>query len=236
MQVVIRMDSNHIKNKGFPVELAFVDVQEFLKLNSGDYLAELERAKIQVVSIHSPHFKILDPEIRAIFFKLRYLATKLNAKTIVAHPSYGNLKNKEVLKNLAIINNMTGGYARVCIEKFTSRRRIISSREDYTLMRTLFPNLYCCYDFSHVPRGNEETIIDYLPITPVIHVSNRKGDNIQHQRLFDTSCNLDYDKIVNILKQNNWSGELVIEYLEKFHSYVEQDAKRLEKIIYGDKK
>lgn len=231
MQVALRMDRNYIKNNRFPVELAFVDVQEFLDTKNYLYVDRIKEIGVDVVSIHAPHFKILDPDIKRIWYKLIHLAKQLKVEHIVFHPSYGNFFDNAVAQNLSFINNLTKRFTIVCVEKFGSKRRIISSYENFLRLRSFFDNLYCCYDFSHV-IGNEYTVEAYLPFTKSLHVSNRKGENTQHQRLFDKTCDLDYNLIIQNLKRNCWDGILVLEYMKEFHEYLVEDAQRLEELIY----
>jgi len=230
LEISIRMDSNFIKPCTYPIELAFVCVDNFLKTKNKEIIHKIEISGLTASSIHAPHVSILDSKLNNVLYKLRALSRDLKVKNIVIHPSFANIKSKEVLGSIEQIKTILCDF-NVCIERFTSKRRWVSTLEEFKYINKEF-GFKCCYDYSHVPQGNEETIIDYLPFTPIIHVSNRKGENTQHQRLFDQSCNLDYTKIVKILKEYSFTGELVLEYLPAYHKYLIEDAQRLEELIY----
>lgn len=225
LEISIRMDANYIKQCKYPVELAFVDVNNFLYYNNRDIMDKIANNDLIVSSIHAPHFKLEDLRLEVICNKLVDLMRDLLVKSVVIHPSFAKLHTDNTLRRLNLIKSILYDF-NICIERFTSKRRWVSTLEEFKYINKKF-DFKCCYDYSHVPNGNEETIIPYLPFTPIIHVSNRKEENTQHQRLFDSSCCLDYTKIFRLLKEYNWSGELCLEYMPEYHKYLEQDADKL---------
>lgn len=231
IEVSIRMSAEHLEKSVFPIELAFYNVDDFLRMGINELVNKIETLRLKISSIHAPQFKILDKNLMKIWIILKSLCDKLNVNYVVMHPSFGKL-DSFVYEKFNLISGIMQE-SNVCIEKFGSKKRIVSTLESYKEVKSHYSNFYCCFDFSHT-RGDEAEIEPYLSFTPIIHVSNTVGE-LQHQRLFDKNGRLDYTEVIKILQKHNWNGVLVIEYLLEHHSHLIEDAQRLEKIIYGEK-
>jgi len=228
LEVAVRMDSNYLKFCRFKIELAFVDTQVFLSTKNRGYIQKIKQEKLKVFSIHAPHFKVADPQLESILYKLKELGNELLVDNIVIHPSFAKLHTDSTLHSLDLIKSILGDF-NICIETFGSKKRWGCWGNFDWLNR--YYGFRVCYDFSHT-REDEEDIHYYLPIISVFHFSNTVG-NKQHLPCFIENGRIDFKKVIKILHKFNWNGVITLEYLKEYHNLLEQDAQSLEELIYG---
>jgi hypothetical protein len=127
----------------------------------------------------------------------------------------------------------------LCWETFESRRRIFGGIGE---MFKFCKDSLChriCYDFSHIHKEQEkilEELKENIDIIKIFHVSNRIQNSIkQHYPVYysEEKIALDFDKILSFLKQNEFKGHLVLEYLPQFHSQLLQDGLKLKNLYEG---
>lgn len=226
------------KDIGF-VEVAFLDPELFLNINIRDILSPFKKPNIEASSIHFAQFNLskLDMFLK-VFNKTAKIANSLNCNLIVIHPNMGKY---EVIKRfleeeIDPVLKKEGLY--LCWETFESRRRIFGGVDE---MFNFCKNTCChriCYDFSHIHKEQEEILKDIkenIDIIKIFHISNRIKNSIkQHYPVYysEEEMALDFDKILSFLRQNEFRGHLVLEYLPQFHSQLLPDGLKL-KNIYG---
>lgn len=228
IKVAVRMDAEHLQESKFSIELAFWDEQWFLKTDITQLKQSIDYHKLEVASIHAPAFRMLRGDTVWPWCKLFEIARMLGVTHIVAHPPFG--KFREFADSLPELCSFMSyfGELRICWEKFSSKRRVLSTFEEFSEIMNLSPKFGYCWDYSHVD-GDEGEIEPYLPFTPIIHVSNTNTEgNLRHQRLFISGQRLNYNIVLKVLKDNNWTGLLVLEYMKDLHEYLVSDAHDLD--------
>jgi len=223
------------------VEVAFLDPELFINLELKDIIMPFEKTNIKASSIHFAQFNIskLDLFLK-VFNKTAKIAGLLNCDLIVIHPSMGKYEavKRFLSEKIDPVLEREGLY--LCWETFESRRRIFGGIGE---MFKFCKDSLChriCYDFSHIHKEQEkilEELKENIDIIKIFHVSNRIQNSIkQHYPVYysEEKIALDFDKILSFLKQNEFKGHLVLEYLPQFHSQLLQDGLKL-KNLYEEK-
>jgi sugar phosphate isomerase/epimerase len=124
----------------------------------------------------------------------------------------------------------------LCWETFESKRRVFGGIENMFKFckDTRFHRI--CYDFSHVHKEQERILKDIkenIDIIKIFHLSNRIQDSIkQHYPVYYTEekVALDFDKVLSFLREIEYRGHLVLEYLPQFHSQLRPDGLNLKNL------
>lgn len=218
------------------VELAFHLPGRFLsEVELSEVLLPLDRHQIRVSSIHMAHARITEKgEFLSTFCKTTKMAKALGCAKIVVHPSRGVLNNNidkfitSILDPLLQAENVY-----ILWETFSSQRRFLSGIEEIASFCRHKANHYACYDFTHIHKPQEEVEEEvglFLDQIKSFHVSNRCGRQ-QHLPVFSQEGDLDFHRIIGMLKREGFVGTLVLEYMPQFHDRLGEDALLLRDLV-----
>jgi sugar phosphate isomerase/epimerase len=219
------------------IETAFFNSDLFLKVDVGKIVKPFAQLNIKVSSLHFAQFSLVNLDLFArVFHKTIRIAMSLDCDSIVIHPSMGRLKAIANFLEKKIDPVLEKEKIYFCWETFESKRRIFGGLENLAnyCRNTQYHRI--CYDFSHIHKNQQEILEDlekYLGLIRVFHRSNRiKGSIKQHYPVYYTQEDvaLNFDEILTFLKQKNFNGHLVLEYLPQFHSQLLQDALTLKSV------
>lgn len=215
------------------IEAAFYSTELFLRnVRLEDVVEPVKDIQLQVSSVHMAHAKITDfPLFELVLDKTIQIAKALDCEDIVVHPSKGDLNGVKGF----IENNIDKILGRekffLCWETFTSRKRFLSGIDgiaDFCRGRQWHK---ACYDFSHI-HDEEEVVLKqvskYLDLIKIFHISNRiSNQKLQHLPVFhrgEGELDLDFMPILKLIKEKEYNGTLVLEYLPEFHEQMVSDA------------
>lgn len=210
-------------NINVPVEVALPYYWDIYEPVRGCLTVIAEKIKsydTEVLSVHAVQAPITDERFKIWGKEIAAFAKVLGAVTITLHPNNVN-KDKvvqdEALKNLEYFAGLYKDEPVFCIETFEGKRRIFTPDEIVTL------NLPMTLDISHIQddekiwkliKGYKERILN-------IHLSARDGTR-QHLPI-DDFCK----EVVQYLIDNKWDGNIILEYLFKFHDQMQKDLELL---------
>jgi len=222
------------------VELAFFNVQEFLKLRIGDILKEVKGRGLEVVTIHAPNAKIHRvEEFEIVIERCCNLANKLDCDTVVLHPCFLRKKfdREGAIRVLdeEITSILENYRVTLCWETFINENRLF--RNPYEIYRFCVERDFygMCYDFSHIPDDQNyviKQIREFRNHIFVYHISNREranktaGKPLNHIPIFDEKGVLDFRKILNT-NLINPASSLILEYRNEFSEKLREDLKLL---------
>lgn len=221
------------------IEVAFFNFDLFLKVDTGKIIKPFDKLSLRASSLHFAQFSLVSLDLFAkVFHKTIKVAKSLNCDSIVIHPSMGRLKAIGNFLKEKIYPILEKEKIYFCWETFESKRRIFGGLKNLAnyCKNTQYHRI--CYDFSHIHKDQQEVFEDlekYLDLIRVFHISNRIKRSIkQHYPIYYTQEDmaLNFDEIVTFLKQKDFNGHLVLEYLPQFHSQLLPDALSL-KNAYG---
>jgi len=221
------------------IEVAFFNSDLFLGIDIGEIIKPFAKINLKVSSLHFAQFSLVNLDLFAkVFHKTIRIAKCLDCNSIVIHPSMGKLKAMGNFLKKKIDPILEKEKIYFCWETFESKRRIFGGPENLAnyCRNTQYHRI--CYDFSHIHKDQQEILKDlekYLDLIKIFHLSNRvKGSIKQHYPIYYTQEDmaLSFDEILTFLKQKNFNGHLVLEYLPQFHAQLLQDALTL-KSVYG---
>ncbi len=212
------------------IELAFYLPEDFYKINPEEVCLPVLEQKLKVNSIHLPHIDFNKPGIIAnTLLKIAPIGKKLNCNLLVAHPSFGPFEEFRK-KPLNTLNELlTECDLQICWETFSSKRRIFYTLEGLSSFCRENNRYHICYDTSHVGKSQEKVLTDlnrYLPFIKIIHCSNISSQK-QHLPIRSPDGILDFDEIFRFLKEKEYSGKIVLEYLPEFHDRLIPDCLNL---------
>lgn len=227
------------KDIGF-VEVAFLNPELFLNAELKDIIMPFEKTNIKASSIHFAQFSLskLDLFLK-VFNKTVKIAKSLNCDFIVVHPSMGKYDAIKRFLNEKIDPVLEREGLFLCWETFESRRRIFGGIDEMFKFCKDTQYQRICYDFSHIHKEQEKILEDLkenIDIIKIFHLSNRIKNSIkQHYPVYcsDEEIALDFGKILSFLRQNEFRGHLVLEYLPQFHSQLLPDGLKLKDLYEG---
>lgn len=215
------------------IEAAFYSTELFLRnVKVEDVVAPFSDIPIDVSSIHMAHVRITDfPLFELVLGKTIEIAKALKCDDIVVHPSKGKLGDvKDFIEN-TVDRLLNREKIYICWETFSSKKRFLSGITGIAEFCHGKQWHKACYDFSHI-HDEEASVMKqiskYLDYIKIFHISNRlSAQNIQHLPLFHSGSgrlDLDFLSILKFLKDKDYAGTLVLEYLPEFHSQLIEDA------------
>lgn len=215
------------------VETAFYLPQPYLKsVNIEEVISPFKKLKIKCGSLHMAHARITEPFLfEAISKKTIEIARALDCNIIVAHPSFARLKDVESFIDDTISPLLERNAVYLCWETFSGKRRFLSGLEEIANFCQKRKWYKACFDFSHIHEDQEKILEDidkYFSAIKIFHVSNRiTMQKLQHLPLFHEKADLDFHRILNFLKDKDFPGVVVLEYLPEYHGYLKKDAQVL---------
>ncbi|MFQ5753838.1 MAG: sugar phosphate isomerase/epimerase family protein [bacterium] len=210
-------------NIGVPVEVSLPycwDIYEPVRAHLGEIAKKIKSYGTQVLSVHAVQTPITDERFKAWGKEIAEFAKALEATTITLHPNNVN-KDKavqgEAVKNLEYFDGLYKKEVIFCIETFEGKRRVFTPDEIVSL------SLPMTLDTSHIRedekvwsllKGHKERILN-------VHLSARE-DAKQHLPI-DGFCK----DVVRYLIDNDWNGNVILEYLFEFHEQLPKDLELL---------
>lgn len=215
------------------IEVAFYSTELFLRnVKVEDVIETFQKNPMAVSSVHMAHVRITDfPLFELVLGKTIEIAKVLGCQYIVVHPSKGQLNDVKGFIEDKIDKILSLEKIYICWETFSSKKRFLSGINGITEFCHGKQWHKACYDFSHI--HDEEALVikeisRYLDFIKIFHISNRiSAQNIQHLPLFHSGSgrlDLDFLPILKLLKEKDYDGTLVLEYLPEFHSQLLEDA------------
>lgn len=215
------------------IEAAFYSTELFLRnVKVEDVIEPFQKNSMAVSSVHMAHVRITDfPLFELVLGKTIEIAKALGCQYIVVHPSKGQLSGVRDFINDKVDKILNREKVYICWETFSSKKRFISGINGIAEFCHGKQWHKICYDFSHI--HDEEALVikqisRYLDFIKIFHVSNRiSAQNIQHLPIFHSGggrLDLDFLSILKFMKEKDYDGSLVLEYLPEFHDQLLEDA------------
>lgn len=213
------------------IEVAFYSTELFLRnVRVEDVEEPFQKNPIQVSSLHMAHVRITDfPLFELVLTKTVEIAKRLKCQDIVVHPSKGRLCDVKDFIEKTVDRILSHEKITLCWETFSSKKRFLSGINGIAEFCHGRQWHKACYDFSHIHDEQEavvKQIFRYLDYIRIFHMSNRiSAQNVQHLPVFHSGrLDLDFIPILKSLKEKDYNGTLVLEYLPEFHSQLIEDA------------
>lgn len=216
------------------VEVAFYSTELFLRnVKIEGVVRPFQGAvPLEVSSVHMAHAGITDfPLFEVILGRTIEIAKALNCQDIIVHPSKGRLEDVVLFIEEKIDPVLRREKIYLCWETFTSKKRFltgISGIAEFCKGRQWHK---ACYDFSHIHDEQEVVMKEagrYLEFIRVFHISNRISEKkLQHLPVFHKGAgklDLEFGPILRFLKEKDFGGNIVLEYLPEFHSELRKDS------------
>lgn len=221
------------------IEIAFFNPELFLKIDAEKVIEPFTELGIKASSLHFAQFSLVNLDLfTKVFYKTIKIVKSLECDSIVIHPTMGKYRTIENFFKEKIDPVLKKEKIYFCWETFESKRRIFGGLENLTNYCKDTSYHRICYDFSHIHKDQKETLKDlekYIDLIKLFHLSNRVGGSIrQHYPIYyvQEDMALNFDEIFSFLKQRNFDGHLILEYLPQFHSQLLSDSLKL-KDLYG---
>jgi sugar phosphate isomerase/epimerase len=205
-----------------PVELAlpyhwgiFKPVIPYLK----DIAEKIKSYHIEVLSVHSVQSPISNDEFKIWGREIGNFTKAIGGKIITFHPNNANQKHVAQQKALENLKELMEDYNDLIfsIETFSGKRRVFTPQEivGFKLPMTL--------DTAHISDNNEVLglLKEYKNNIVNVHLSAK--NETSHHLPIDDFCK----EVVDYLERTNWKGNIILEYLPKFHSKLLPDLKFL---------
>ena len=221
-----------LSNKIPYIELAFYNPENFKKISIDDVVAPIIEHPIGVLSIHMAHAKITkEKEFIQILGKTIEIARQLLVDVIVIHPSKSKSKPDNIYKFIEKeVDPIIEHYGIIiCWETFTSKYRFFSGPEQIADFCISHKNHKMCYDFSHMHKDTNQVLKDidkYFSFIRIFHVSNW-AEGKQHIPIYTPEGNIDFRIVFKELRDRNFKGHLILEYLPEFHDQLYEDYNRI---------
>lgn len=210
--------------KDAAIQLSFFKNFDFGQFNHRHIKEICKSLNIDVLTVHAPTIDVFDDEFLEVLGKIRNL---YHVNVISIHPQRGDCisamnklrEHAEVLEDLDVI---------LAYENFPSsagRRKWIHLPRDMH-ERFELPFLKLTFDTSHLdnPASCIEEFDAVCDKVVVVHLSDYNKGN-QHQPL-GTGC-VPYEQFVRHLKDKEFSGFVVLEYMEEFEDKLVEGIKKL---------
>lgn len=230
------------------LEVAFFDPRDYPKaflenVEINDVIKPVKALEINVCSVHMADQNLRE-EIRdsqgnfiehcftKVFEKTIEIAKNLECSNIVIHPEKGDNKVFEKYEKF-LDDTLEQNNLNLCWETFESGRRLFSGFENMFEYCKTKSRHKVCYDFSHVHLNQEDTLkfLDAnLDLIKIFHVSNRSQEyrrNSVHLPIEHKEGDLNFREIFSFLKQKNYSGSIVLEYLPQYHEKMAGDIVKI---------
>lgn len=214
--------------KNLKIQLAFFKKEDFFKFNHKDIVEICNCLNIRVSTIHAPCVDVFDRDFLEILKIIKEIY-RINLLTI--HPQKGDCKTAlEKLTELSsVIEEMNMVLAYENFPKDALKRKWIALAGDMYKKFNL-PFLKITFDTAHLdePKDCMDELENIFDKTAVIHLSDK---NLKHRHLPLGEGILPYKELLDYLKRKNYSGFLVLEYLDEFQDRLIEDFKIISRIL-----
>lgn len=217
------------------IEVAFYNPYSFLEnVEPAGIVKPLKEFKMKVSSVHFPQFNLIKKDLfKPIFTATTDILRKLNSHLLIIHPCKGRIEQIEGFINSEINPVLEKEKIYLCWETFESKKRLFGGLEN------IFK--YCkdkqfhgiCYDFSHIHKREKEVLDElnqHIELIKVFHLSNKLKNRMgQHYPIFyrKEEVVFNFRDILLILKERDYKGYLVLEYLPQFSSQLLPDIEKI---------
>ena len=214
-----------LKKVSLPIQLSVFKLEIYKELKK-KAIKIIKDNKIQVNVVHLP-VDLLSQEPESTIEMMDLLNNELFCEKFVVHP------NRGIVQFLHYFINKKSDY-QLCIENFPWKRRkeLRSPLVIHDICKTS-DNLKIAFDTSHAEEvWFDHKVFKYLvDKISVIHLSNRTGKK-QHQPFNVTNGDLQLESFVKQLKKIfNWNGDIVLEYMPEYSSYLYRNLDYLQRLI-----
>ena len=222
--------ASHFDGVDFPVELALpYEVGKFLTI--ADRMQEvrdfLRNRGVEVLSVHAAQGNLLLDAYDRWAEPAMWLADELGAKSVTFHPNR-NRSERHKAQGTArahLAELQRGAKALAAVETFGGKQRVFYPEEIVDL------GLPMVLDTAHL--HDDDRILDLIrrhhQTIPTVHLSARGED--EHHLPIDGFCL----KVVGLLKDLNWNGGVILEYLPWHHYRARSDLALLQAYLDGKK-
>lgn len=209
----------------FPVEVAlpwtwelYAPIRPFLD----EIASKISSYGVRALSVHAVQAPISDDRFLTWGVEMAEFAKKISSPYVVIHPNkfHGEDRKEKSLSNVRSLTEQTG--VLFCVETFESNARVLTIKDiiDHDIPMVL--------DTSHI--FSDDKIYRILAVhghnIPVIHLSARKSP-AQHQPIDDFCMG-----VVKHLKEIEWGGNIVLEYLKEYHCFYPEDIAKVEGVLH----
>jgi uncharacterized protein (UPF0248 family)/sugar phosphate isomerase/epimerase len=235
------------------VELSFFhysgDPEESEKYESIiDYAGKIiVETQLNVSSLHLPNINITSQSrTRRMLSLFLPFCTQIGCRSIVVHPGsldadHSSQAEKDEARSTlrATLKGVSGqledSNVILSIETYPERNRVPSGTLDMLDFLCDLPSCYrIAYDTSHTIGDTDsviEEIVQSIEKINVFHFSNR-SINERHIPIFGVNGDLDFAKIIEVIKGSGFNGMIVLEYQpKKYRMLLERDLKNLRDTI-----
>jgi len=215
-----------LKKISVPIQLSVFKLEIYEEFKK-KVIKIIKDNKIQVNVVHLP-VDLLSQEPESTIEMMEFLNNELLCEKFVIHP------NRGVVQFLHYFINKKRSCYQLCIENFPWRRKkeLRSPLVIHDICKTS-DILKIAFDTSHAEEvWFDHKVFKYLvDKISVIHLSNRVGKK-QHQPFNKVNGDLQLVSFVKQLKKIfNWDGDIVLEYMPEYSSYLYRNLDYLERLI-----
>ena len=207
----------------FPIELALPwrYIKFWLEVEGkiDSIIAFFKNRKLDILSIHATQGRISEASFLKWGSDTIRIAEALNCRDITVHPNIDKKNKPEAQKAvLAFLKELqSDSRANFSVETFGNKKRVFTPDEimEFNLPMTL--------DVSHIREDGRvmEIIEKYHRNISVVHLSSR-APGLQHYPV-DGFC----IKVLETLREKDWPGNIILEYMPWHHYRIRDDIKEL---------
>jgi sugar phosphate isomerase/epimerase len=210
---------------GAKVQLSFHDITEWY-LSHEHLSRQLRRQNTVVTSIHAPCIDVCD---RGFLEMLEMAKHAYGARFVTVHPQRRDIA--KVRSSLSQLQPVLESLDMVlCFEnmqpnKKLSRQRWFENLDEFEERTAGLANVGLTFDVVHANGLDEQLFCRHAGRIHVVHLSDRRGDRL-HIPIGTGALRTDY--MLSVLQQE-FKGELVLDYKAEHIEQALQDQKRLQK-------
>ena len=219
----------HFESVDFPVELALpYKVQDFMEMaDRMDEVCDFVReAGIEVLSVHAAQGRISESDFRDWAEPAMWLADEVGARCVTFHPNQvkGNRSEAQAATREHVRELQKGCKAVAAVETFGGKRRVLRPEE---IAESELPMVL---DIAHIrSKASIHSLIEsYHSRIISVHLSGRSDE--EHHLPVDEFCL----EIVRMLKELEWDGCVILEYLPWHHYRVRDDIDLVKRFLEGE--
>lgn len=223
-----RLEKKLERFKGKAVEISFHKLEDFKATPHDKVRRIIKDYDINIISAHLPNIDVFNEEFINVIAQIKQnyevKIFTLNPRNESYYFALEALKNKaQAIRNLGIV---------LCYENFEKkRRRWINTPEQ--IFNLNFDFISMTYDISHTRDVDIiEEFNKYREKIKVVHLSNKYYNRLNKNQgpkkhLPIAMGDLPIEKFLENLKEKNYSGLVILEYLEQFSDELVNDLDRL---------
>ncbi len=214
--------------KDLPIQLAFFQRRDFSEAEH-DLIKEICKSlNIEIPTVHAPIIDVFDPDFLKVIESIKKI---YQIKIISIHPQRGEIESAlaKLREYSSIIESLNLILAYENFGSSVAKRKWINSPYQMYLKFDL-PFLKITFDTSHLDSPSDciEEFDRVSDKVETIHLSDR---TLKRQHLPLGEGLLPYKEFLNHLKEKEFGGFLVLEYLDEFQDRLIEDLKRVSSFL-----